>query len=900
MNISQKLSLRRLLLILILLGMGIFPLRSWASSLSPDDFQGLREAVLDDPYHTLRWAENLSVQLGPENSSPAWIRVQVAWALANDEVGVPEDMEKRLPQLERAVQLARAGGLLAEALELQAVLLSYQNKDEPIDNRLQQLADEAQKNGLQTLHFRLLGRMAFHYFDKGDLTRSMALQLSINQHLIENSSLAKVDIILLKNNMALIYAAQNQAARAHKLFSEIDALAAQLRYLRAITNYNLGKHIINLRELDRLPEAERYFTRALTLSRDLKASFTEAIALSGLSELHLQKKFPDKAWDFSQQALRIFEEIQDKPWWIKVKMTQLEVLIEQKKLLAAAELLKQLESLVDPQNRKEKTRLLNLQALTYAGLQDYRRAYQFLRDYQQNYQIQSDAKLSQEFQRNTIELGLQLEEEKNQRLRRENEWQAQQLQVEQRRRQILIILLVLAAVSAISLGWAIIETIKVHKGQMKMQTMLENLDEGLFTINAKGLIEPDYSPYCKAVFETTEDLAGQSAYDWLFRNTRLGEAERAQILAALQAAWGEDRLTFDMNEASLPRRIVQMGEREKHLLVHWVPVFSRENRLTSVLVSVRDITTQHQLEEQVKEAKLQQEQLLEQTMEVFRVDGPLLQQLLKSVDEIRTMIRTQAAPDHDILRSLHTLKGNARTMQLKSLTEALHAMESGLRAKTRLDKLMVLEKTLESYQTCWARYVGQNRGAPARLSLLEACRHVLDEVRQRLQAEKISADAFEIVDGWNHWDSKLWNDVRDILMHACTNALDHGYLFPRARGETIGAFSLHISAKASDRGFELTVADRGQGLNLPKLRQLAKAKGLPTNSDEEVLSHLFRDEFSSSETIQTTSGRGIGLAAIQAIVKDYHGEVVIRPRTGGGSLLRLHLPVKPVDEHSAA
>jgi HPt (histidine-containing phosphotransfer) domain-containing protein len=880
--------------------MSIFPLRSWASTLSPDDFQGLREAVLDDPYHTLRWAEHLSVQLGPETGSSAWIRVQVAWALANDEVGVPEDMEKRLAQLEKAVQLAKEQGLMAEALELQAVLLSYQTTDEAIDIRLQKLADEAHEHGLETLRYRLLGRMAFLYFDKGDLTRSMSLQLSINQHLIENSRLAKVDMSLLKNNMALIYAAQNQAARAHKLFLEIDALAAQLRYLRAITKYNLGKHIINLQELDRLPEAERYFTQALDLSRDLKATFTEAIALSGLGELHLQRKQLDKAWDFSQQSLRIFEEIQDKPWWIKVKMTQLEIRLEQKNMPAAAELLKQLENQVDPQNHKENTRLLNLQALTYAALQDYRRAYQFLRDYQKNYQIQSDAKLSQEFQRNTIELGLQLEEEKNQRLRRENEWQAQELQVEQRRRQVLIMLLLLAAVSAISLGWAIMETIKVHKGQMKMHTMLENLDEGLFTINAKGLIEPDYSPYCKAVFETEEDLAGQSAYDWLFRNTRLGEAERAQVLAALQAAWGEDRLTFDMNEASLPRRIVQMGEREKHLLVHWIPVFSRENCLTSMLVSVRDITTQHQLEEQVKEARVQQERLLEQTMEVFRVNGPLLQQLLKSIDDLRPMIRTRAVPDHDILRSLHTLKGNARTMQLKSLTEALHAMESDLRSHAREDRLMILEKTLENYQTCWARYVEQNRGAPTKPSLLEACRHVLDELRERLQTERLTVDAFEIVDGWNHWDPKLWNDVRDILMHACTNALDHGYLFPRARGESIRAFSLHISAKASQRGFELTVADRGQGLNLPKLRQIAKAKGLPTNSDEEVLSHLFRDEFSSSETIQTTSGRGIGLAAIQAIVNTYNGEVVIRPRSGGGSLLRLHLPIQTADKHSAA
>jgi chemotaxis protein histidine kinase CheA len=780
------------------------------------------------------------------------------------------------------------------------VLLSYQTSDVPIEARLQNLADEAQQKGLETLSYRLLGRMAFLYFDKGDLTRSMSLQLTINQHLIQNSQLSKVDVILLKNNMALIYAAQNQAERAHKLFLEIDALASQLRYLRAITNYNLGKHIINLQETARLVEAERYFTHALSLSRDLKATFTEAIALSGLGELHWQKKQLDKAWEFSQQSLRIFEEIQDKPWWIKVKMTQLEVLIEQKKLEPAAELLKQLEDQIDPRNLKEHTRLLNLQAMTYAALHDYRRAYQFLRDYLKNHQAQNVAKLSQEFQRNSIELGLQLEEEKNQRLRRENDWQAQQLHVEERRRQILIIFLILAAVSTASLAWAIRETIKVHKGQLKMHTMLENLDEGLFTINAKGLIQADYSPYCKEVFETDEDLTGQSAYDWLFRNTTLGEAERAHILAALEAAWGEDRLTYEMNEASLPRRIEQKGEREKHLLVHWIPVFSRDNRLTSMLISVRDITTQHQLEEKVKEARVQQEQLLEQTMEVFRVNGPLLQQLLTSVAELVAIMRSQTTPDHQILRILHTLKGNARTMQLKSLTEALHAMESGLRSKEREDKLRALESSLQSYQSCWARHVEQNARNPTGLSLLEACRHVLDDIRERLHRENIPVETFEIVDGWTQWDPKLWSDMRDILNHACTNALDHGYILPRARGETIEAFSLHISARTSQRGLELTVADRGQGLNLPKLRQLAKAKGLPTNSDEEVLSHLFLDEFSSSETIRTSSGRGIGLAAVHAIVQTYKGEVVIRPRSGGGSILRLHLPIKTVNENPAA
>ncbi|MDQ3233846.1 MAG: ATP-binding protein, partial [Pseudobdellovibrionaceae bacterium] len=111
---------------------------------------------------------------------------------------------------------------------------------------------------------------------------------------------------------------------------------------------------------------------------------------------------------------------------------------------------------------------------------------------------------------------------------------------------------------------------------------------------------------------------------------------------------------------------------------------------------------------------------------------------------------------------------------------------------------------------------------------------------------------------------KEWHGpLLDSLTHLLTNAIDHGLEDRderRASGKAeLGCITLHLEPSA--RGMKLVVSDDGRGIDLEKFRRLAKA---PAPDDLSLVKALlFKDGFSTKETVSPHSGRGVGLAAVR-------------------------------------
>jgi chemotaxis protein histidine kinase CheA len=100
---------------------------------------------------------------------------------------------------------------------------------------------------------------------------------------------------------------------------------------------------------------------------------------------------------------------------------------------------------------------------------------------------------------------------------------------------------------------------------------------------------------------------------------------------------------------------------------------------------------------------------------------------------------------------------------------------------------------------------------------------------------------------------------------------------------------LRASRVGDDAVFE--IADDGRGIGWDAVRAKAIVAGLPAATDEDLQRALFTDGISTADTVSETSGRGIGLAAVQSAVVTAGGRLQIVSELGRGTRFTFTFPL---------
>ena len=148
-------------------------------------------------------------------------------------------------------------------------------------------------------------------------------------------------------------------------------------------------------------------------------------------------------------------------------------------------------------------------------------------------------------------------------------------------------------------------------------------------------------------------------------------------------------------------------------------------------------------------------------------------------------------------------------------------------------------------------------------------------------------------------DRDVLEKLEAPLTHLLRNAVDHGIESPEQRllaGKPAeGTIRLRVSHQAGLLALELS--DDGAGVDLARLRrtiverQLSTAETVAQLSEEELLTFLFLPGFSLRDTVTEVSGRGVGLDAVQHMVRLLRGAIVLEQTSGQGSRFQLEVPL---------
>lgn len=142
-------------------------------------------------------------------------------------------------------------------------------------------------------------------------------------------------------------------------------------------------------------------------------------------------------------------------------------------------------------------------------------------------------------------------------------------------------------------------------------------------------------------------------------------------------------------------------------------------------------------------------------------------------------------------------------------------------------------------------------------------------------------------------DKALLDLANEVLGHLVRNSIIHGVEAPDVR-EAAGKprqATVRVSAAARGDQVAITVSDDGGGIDPDRIREVARERGIDTDTLENIYSVLFLPGFSTKTEVDLGSGRGVGLEAVLEAVERQGGTIEVSSEAGHGTSFHMILPL---------
>jgi two-component system chemotaxis sensor kinase CheA len=451
-----------------------------------------------------------------------------------------------------------------------------------------------------------------------------------------------------------------------------------------------------------------------------------------------------------------------------------------------------------------------------------------------------------------------------------------------------------------------------------MRLVLDNVEQGFITIDLQGVMSLERSTVCARWFGAP--APGQSLVEAL---------RRYDSLAAEWLHVGLD----EIREGILPLKLlihqlpahIRLGERAMRLA--YQPIYganlsssAKEGTRPSggpehLLVVITDIT-----EELARERVERDSREMIHMFQRIALDRDGFTQFMEEVSAMIEKLKDGSDSIATERRLVHTIKGNTSLYGIESMAKVCHELETKLAEEERAikaDEHKQLAQAWDHVQAMVAPFLGNHRAAveleeddyqsllqairagattDKLLAIVVAWRRELVSVRfQRLAdkaqylAKRLGKPAPTIHQQARgiRLDAHRWNAFWSALAHAINNALDHGIegVDARRAANKPGAGQVWLDAEMKSGELVISVRDDGGGIDWAKVAIKAAARGLPHQTQPDLIEALFTDGVSTRNEASLTSGRGTGMGALRQAVRDLGGSTNVTSTPGQGTTL---------------
>lgn len=224
----------------------------------------------------------------------------------------------------------------------------------------------------------------------------------------------------------------------------------------------------------------------------------------------------------------------------------------------------------------------------------------------------------------------------------------------------------------------------VEREKNSFSNLLNNMKQAVFCVGKDCKIMGPVSRCALTVFE--EKIEGKNVFDTIFRELRADSEQGSLIYSTLIVVMGEDDLQWGLMEVNLPKRLTYTGPEsglQKHLKIDYIPIWSSDEKMEHLLFVVDDLTEVESLEREYNAQKQMSSRNLQiiQELAANGIDelGSFFNSSLNILAECNNIVGSEGINVNKLktlLKSLHTLKGNARLYNMSTLSTEIHQTES--------------------------------------------------------------------------------------------------------------------------------------------------------------------------------------------------------------------------------
>ena len=474
---------------------------------------------------------------------------------------------------------------------------------------------------------------------------------------------------------------------------------------------------------------------------------------------------------------------------------------------------------------------------------------------------------------------------------------------------------------------------KLEDRNKKVNTLLNNAGQGFLYFNENMIIGDEYSSEVKKIFNI--DVAGKNITHLLYDDSE----KQVFLTVTLQDILKENEIRQEI--------LISLLENEFYINNKFIQLEYKILDEKNFMLILTDITLQKELDKKIKD----EQQILKMVVEVITDLEQFLEikesyiQLIKSIDNYKSFNML-----NDLKREIHTFKGLFAQKEMLHIVEQLHNFETFIN-KSIKDKSLDKDIQNITYDTMYnwldkdiqilKDILGDNIFNKSDYISISKTRitDLQDKIKLYIQNNKLNdKDIYNIykdteelkyhnikilfrpyeklveqlsqrldkivnpliLDGDDIYIGDRYKPFINSLVHIFRNSLDHGIETPEERfeKEKDEAGTIKCNFIQNNNNLIISIEDDGAGIDIEKIKKLALEKSLYTQdklnqlSEQEILMIIFKDDFSTSESVTDISGRGIGLASVLNELNKLNGKLEINNNFGYGIAFKFTIPLR--------
>lgn len=434
----------------------------------------------------------------------------------------------------------------------------------------------------------------------------------------------------------------------------------------------------------------------------------------------------------------------------------------------------------------------------------------------------------------------------------------------------------------------------LNEEKQKIKNIFDSVDQGILTIKEDRKIDSQISKKITDIFQIEiSNIQETDFFTFLNTHTELNDEKIDFIKSCITTSINEESWVWDLNKDTLPRESTLKTIPEKFISFDWTPACSKDGIIKNIILSIRDITVEKQLEKDKK----QQNEKIEVLKNIVNAGQSKISSFIN-----RSLITIESFEDDiintfkdDTAKKLHSVKGEARILGLSTISELTHDCETHLchinenENTSRVsftNGIKNIIKILNIYEEVLVEYFAETKSNKS-LSLTDVLSIHINNFYNQMNKFDLKVNTVIIEDNFADWNEECLNILNEVFLHLINNSCDHGFLYPMQQGKTVSDIRLNFKTFQKGESVILQFSDSGSGIDLKNLSSKLNRQ----IECIEAYNLIFEECISTAESITITSGRGVGLSQVKDLIKSHHGNIEAFKNEMGGLTFEITLPL---------